>query len=538
MLRVGYNRGVRAPTDAQLRALTWVVALTAAVVVLVYPFTVARYPPITDLPFHAAQTSIIANYRDPAFHFAAQFELHPLDVPYVTMYALGALATLAVPIHVAVKVMAIAMLALLPLGLVVLLSGMRKNPLLGLFGLGFAFTDLTHWGFFSFIGALGLYAASIGLTLRLLDAPSGRRQLALFVALVLLFFTHVYRFPYAILAISLTTLLMFPATRQVKPVLLPVGVALAGFLSWFATRPKTLSGGLGPIELDTTRAARFGQFTFGSYVGQSGAIERELAWLMLAGVVAVLGLALVFRDSKPTADDSSRRFRRRVALLPLLLAGGHLLAFFTLPSRVGEWWYVYPRELPAALFVLAAALPDLPRRRGVQLAAAAVIAVCASTMAVFVATRWRAFEAETADFRDVAQNLPPSPKLAYLVIDHALAGSAGEKRNSPMVHLPAWIQAERGGWLSFHFAGWRIFPVWYRPNSTDTPPPVPRDWEWNPSWFRVTEQGLFFDWFLVRLLDDPAPLFADDPTIKLVEHRGSWWLYRRDTGQVFDDALR
>lgn len=519
---MGYNGQV----SGRIRALTLAVAALAALTVLVYPFTVARYPAITDLPFHAAQVSIFRHYADPAFHFAEQFELHPFDVPYLTMYALGALAAFAVPIHVAAKVMAVGMLALLPVGLGLLFHGMKKSPLWGLLGLCFAYTDLTHWGFLSFAGALGLYAASIGLTLRLLDAPSSRRQLALGAALLLLFFTHVYRFPYALLAIGVTALVMYPATRQVRPLFAPLGAALGLFAVWFSLRPPTLSGGV-PIAFDTSRAARLGDFVFGNYVGASGAEEKKLAGALLATVAAALVLALVYRDRERAADARERRFRQGVTLLPLLLAGGHLLAYFTLPARVGEWWYVFPRELPAAWFILLGALPDLPKRRSVQLGIVALIGLGSGRMALFVAERWRAFDRETADFREIAANLPPAPKLAYLVIDHGLPGKAGEKRHSALVHLPAWIQAERGGWLSFHFAGWRIFPIWYRTGAADTPPQVPRDWEWNPSWFRVNEQGRFFDWFLVRLADDPAPIFASDPGVQLVERRGSWWLYRR-----------
>lgn len=514
---MGYNGDV----SGRIRALTLAVAALAVLGVLVYPFSVARHPPITDLPFHAAQVAIFSHYGDPAWHFAEQFELHPFDVPYVTMYALGALAALAVPIHVAAKVMAVAMLALLPLGLALLLHGMKKNPLWGLTGLGFAYTNLTHWGFLSFLGALGLYTASIGLALLLLDAPSPKRAVALFVVLVLLFFTHVYRFPYALLAIALTGAVSYPVTRTFRPLLAPVGGALGLFALWFVTRPKTLSGGLGSLRFDSSRAARMSDFVFGSWVGQSGAEEKRIALLMLGLVVAALAIALIGRE------PDARRFRRAASLLPLLLAAGHLLAYFVLPARIGEWWYVYPRELPAALFVAMAALPDLPRKPKHELAAALLVAAGALRMSWFVAERWRAFERETADFREISANLPPAPKLAYLMIDHALPGIAGEKRDSPMVHLPAWIQAEKGGWLSFHFAGWRIFPVWYRTGVAEVPPAVPRDFEWNPAWFQVEEHGRFFDWFLVRLFDDPAPIFAADPSIQLVEHRGSFWLYRR-----------
>ena len=158
-----------------------------------------------------------------------------------------------------------------------------------------------------------------------------------------------------------------------------------------------------------------------------------------------------------------------------------------------------------------------------------LIALATGRMASFVARRFAGFERETTDFRAITAKLPLAPRLAYLVVDHVGAkDGVGDKRNSAYVHLPAWVQAERGGWLSFHFAGWGIFPVQYRTVAPGVPPPVPRDWEWNPTWFRVLEHGRSFDWFLVRVADDPSLAFAADRSIQLVDHQGTWWLYRRE----------
>src|SRR5450432_738246 len=90
-------------TRANDPAATLRVMLSFAVsaYVIAYPFTVVRYPPITDLPFHAAETSILRHYLDPSFHFREQFSLHPLEVPYLSMYAIGAFFALVFPIATA-----------------------------------------------------------------------------------------------------------------------------------------------------------------------------------------------------------------------------------------------------------------------------------------------------------------------------------------------------------------------------------------------------------------------------------------------------
>ena len=68
-----------------------VAAVAFAIFAIAWPLSAARYPPMVDLPFHAAQTAALRHYFDPAFHFREQFELRPFAVPYLSMYALGGL---------------------------------------------------------------------------------------------------------------------------------------------------------------------------------------------------------------------------------------------------------------------------------------------------------------------------------------------------------------------------------------------------------------------------------------------------------------
>lgn len=161
-----------------------------------------------------------------------------------------------------------------------------------------------------------------------------------------------------------------------------------------------------------------------------------------------------------------------------------------------------------------------------QLSAVVMIALVTGPMAFLVARQWQHFERVTADFRGIRRYVRPAPRLLYLVFDN----TGTDKKDSPFVHLPAWIQAERGGWLSFHFAGWRMYPIRYRENSARVPPPFERNWEWNPHLFDVMDRGRWFDVFLVRSTKDPSVLFAKDATIRPVAQSGTWWLFERRSG--------
>jgi len=115
-----------------------------------------------------------------------------------------------------------------------------------------------------------------------------------------------------------------------------------------------------------------------------------------------------------------------------------------------------------------------------------------------------------------------------MLFDH----SGSTRSTTPFIHLPAWVQAEKGGWLSFHFVEWNAWPMRYRKNNPAVPPLTPLRFEWTPERFDIATRGKFFDWFLVRSPSSPEYRFRADPSIKLVDHVGSWWLLKRDGAPV------
>jgi hypothetical protein len=515
------------------RRILVALAAVLAWAVLAWPFTKVHYPPLTDLPFHAAQTSIFRHYFDPSYHFREQFTLHPLEVPYDSMYFLGAFFALFFSIATATKLMAIAMLALVPAGLAVFFHGARKDPLLGLTGLALTWCTVTQWGFLNFMGAFGLFMMSLGFALRVVDEPTVRRQWALALTLVALFFTHVYRVPFAILGVVAAGAAVYPVTRRFRALVGPLLPALALFSIWIMIRPRGLgiSGSL--VGFHPERFAEIPRHLFGAYTPMEGCpqtpegtSERGRSIVMLAAVLVAMAaatLAGVRRNRVAPPSPEEKHWRLAVTILPVAGALGLLALYFTLPLEAGKWFYVYPREIVGAALLLFAAIPDLPRSSWPRAGFGGLVAVASLPMASFVGARFSEFEGATADFRAITAQIPQAPKLFYLM--YWLGDSA--KRATPFLHLPAWVQAEKGGALGFHFVQWNHSPIRYREGSEDVPPRTPPRFEWTPQYFRVLEHGKWFDTFLVRHRQDPSVLFAQDPSIHLVSHEGTWWLYRR-----------
>jgi hypothetical protein len=491
-----------------VEAAALVIAFAVASYVIAGPLVGVSYPLLQDLPFHAANASIIHNYFDAGFHFREQFTVQPFAVPYVTMYFIAAALMFFTSALTAIKLAAAVMLALLPAGLAALFHGMGKSPLLGLVGLGFVWCGLTHWGFLNFMGALGLFAMVLGLSLKLVDKPQRRTAVALAAALLLLFFTHPFRFPFAIAASVGCGIV----ARRWRPLVAPLSPPLLVFALWWLTRPASLIGDMA-FTFDSERFAQAGGFLYDSLKDTS---EHDVAAraVIIGAITAALLLVLFVKQ------------RRQWNVGPHIVVSAcalvFLVMFLSLPMQIGEWWYVYPREITASCFIALGLLPDLPKDARLKLMFTVVMSVALVPLGSVMLDNSRRFQ--TRDFAAITQHIPPAPKLLYLIFDH----QGHTSRRAVFIHLPAYVQAERGGWLSFHFAGWGAAPIVYRTDAEAVvPPAVPRRWEWTPHKFRVLEHGPFFNWFLVRSKKDPSAKFAADTSIVPVAQDGSWWLYRR-----------
>ncbi len=319
---------------------------------------------------------------------------------------------------------------------------------------------------------------------------------------------------------------MYPATRRVRPILVPVVVSGVVFGLWRLIRRPLLSSSVDSVSWHWERTQELMSHLFGGFVDP---IEQDLAKQMLwwtFGLFVVM-TALFFVQGR----HRHRRSRdwwwgAGVTALPLLVSLVYFGCYYALPMTIGIWWFVYPREALTAVFMAFGAFPDMPRQWWLKAPIIAMLAVLAGRLALFNAEQWNQFETVTADFRAVEKQVPPASKLMYLVFDH----SGSTRSSTPFIHLPAWIQAEKGGWLSFHFVGWDLHPIRYRDNDPNVPPPRPLRWEWTPERFQAEKDAPWFDTFLVRNRSSPAYMFTADPSIQPVDHQGTWWLYRRPAG--------
>ena len=512
-------------------------ALLAAVAVLLAPLVVVTYPPLTDLPLHAAQMAIFGRLADPAYGFAEQFQLQLVQAPSFGPYLVGGGLGRVLPIALAAKLTTALCVAMLPVGLASYFRAAGRSPMLGVVGLGLVWNQLTHWGFIGFVAATGLTLLAMSATLRLLREPTRRRSWALGLALLAVPLFHVSRAPIAVAAVILLAVAIYPATRRLWPIVPAVMPTLALLGAWWWTSSAPL-GSLVFGRPDWSRLDNLTPRLWLAYVGDAGAAERALVTGLAAALVGSRFAPAGWSPSRlvaagqrdPNPAERPLAWSVGVSAVPLVLALAHLGLYLTLPMSIGRWWYVFPREvLPAVLFLLAAT-PGLPRLVGIRMPLVAAVCVAAALHGGFITDQFQRFERLTTDFRHALSQTPARPRLMYLVFDHG----DFPKRTSPFVHLPGWVQAEKGGSLSHHLVNLNLYPVAYRGGphrrGLRTPPDLGEKWAWRPQDFRVEKHGAWFDTFLVRNRRvDPSVLFDRDPNVQLMGRFGTWYLYRRQT---------
>src|SRR4029079_19310510 len=104
---------------------------------------------------------------------------------------------------------------------------------------------------------------------------------------------HIFRFPFAILAVVGTTALMYPATRRIRPVLLPMVPSFVVYGRWMLSRPASEASSQLHLQYDATRWKGMDRYLVDGFTGTAGieehALFQQLVWVMIgAAMVATV----------------------------------------------------------------------------------------------------------------------------------------------------------------------------------------------------------------------------------------------------------
>jgi len=168
----------------------WVwLLLVSASLLATLPLWIPAYPPMTDLPQHAAQVTLLRQMHDPHFAFANQFEVNwftPYLVGYFPIYLLSPW----LGIVLACKLVICLGLAAFPLSTALVMTETGTDRYWSLLSIPAMYGFSYYWGFLNFIVAAPIGMCFFWIVMRSVRHESRWNAVSLALLLNLLFFCH------------------------------------------------------------------------------------------------------------------------------------------------------------------------------------------------------------------------------------------------------------------------------------------------------------------------------------------------------------
>ena len=420
----------------------------------VLPVWTVRYLPTTDGPAHVYNAWVLRQYSNveqyPLFH--QYYEIKWLPYPNWTDHAVMALLMFVVPPLIAEKLLVSGYVLLFLGGVWYLAGAVRPDERWPAFlAFPFVYNLLFQFGFYNFSISLGCFFFVLGSWWRHREKPDLRFAIEINLLLLLCWFSHVFSFCLALLAIAVLWLATLRRANWRRHLLhVPILAPQVALPLWFIRNQ-----GSGP------QAATLSLHDLRWYLlpPQTLMVWSELQ-LHLAELVAwVFGLLIVLTLGRwLSRQDGRLRPSLQQADLFLLLAAGMLLLYFFAPaamsggSMVVERLSLYPYLLLIPWFALRLG----PRSRTV---AVAVLALLATVNLGYLIHWYRVLGEEVQQFVAGLEPVPPGSRVMPLLFKRNLAS----QRSDVFGHATGYAALEKGliDWDNYE-ARLTYFPVRFR----------------------------------------------------------------------------
>lgn len=467
------------------------------------PVMLSSYPPMVDVPQHAAQVAALKSLLGAsAWAFSDMFELR-LFTPYWLGYGMVMMFSIPFGMVMAMKLV-IAGSQCLFVWAAARFSLQMKMPvewrwLFLMLPFGFAY----QWGFLNFIVAapFGFLFLSQVLTLRETNARNSWLKIVLWAHF--LFFAH---FLIAAFFCAIAIFLLASPWKGIRvwlyrclPIFSVLPITIVWLVAGFQSAPEARGSIIWLIGIN-----RLTEF-FPSLVSAPAPLVGQLLGLICIVVPFVCG-------ARPT--------RSVLAWVPF---GLYVFWMLLVPHVLGGNFFTYQRfglfGLP--LYFLCFEKPQKEERLhhvrliGVGLALVSVLVVGWHSI------RTTIFNSETSGYRYVMQHADPGTRILMLAFDPTSQASSAPLH----LHFAGWFQAEHGGLAEFNFARFWGVPVKYK---NDAPSEIYSGFEWYPGAINWTRhRGDLYDYILIRHPLDASNWLQEksENTVKLIAKSGEWQLY-------------
>ena len=436
-------RWLPAPQSRLLAALL-LLCLTSLALVPLLP----AYLPLVDFPQHVALHSIWNNIADPAFHLNGRFEV-ALSTPYALPHLLAHAAAQVLGPERGLRFVLVVSLLAFPLAALALLHAFHRPPEIALAAFPAALSFVYWFGFISYVMALPLILLGIAIVRRC--AASGRPRDATLLAVLGLLTVATHGFAFLVL-LSLAGVTVLATARSFSRVAL-VASSFAPGVIWSTVWALSSSSVVPAEPLETTYGSgrERMRYSLASMFGSHTLEPRVLAIALALAIVLGAAVWCSHRRNPSAADEAGRRALGFVALTAAL-------ASLLCPQEFMNTWGLWERIPPVAFVAFAGALPwpaahHLRRRLAASLA---IVALFASGTAI---SQGLAFSEEARGIRELAQYVPRGSRVMWTACNEE---QPWPKATPSFKHLGAYVQAARGGDLSYSFAHFHHMVVRYR----------------------------------------------------------------------------
>lgn len=490
------------------RLLFYVFCILAAL-----PLLFSHYPPMIDVPQHAAVIATLNNLSSSDFPY---HDLYYIDWirPYLGGYLILWGASQFLPILMAMKLLIGLAIITTPITASLIRAHFGGDPrwdwLLLPIGYGFAF----QWGFFNFIIGAPIVLLFLLSAFKYAEVPNLKTGLwlALFSFSLLLIHLLVAAFGCG-LAFLYVIAGRLPWKQKLLvglPFISPLPFVIIYLIVFISTGGQATEEG--PWGLSLYRPIELLATGVGLTPGRKNA------------AIGLLIFALPFLLGARITNDRSRQFVFIAYLLWMMFGPNFILGNYFTYNRFSLF------AIPM-LFVVMTNPASAARSVKYDTVLRGLIVAFPVALIVFLCFQFANFDKESQDYREIEASMQPQKRVLGLIYD----------RRSPIFKLPmylhfaSWYQAEHSGVVDFSFSQYELV-LRYKP---DAPVAISPEFPWHPDSFDWNvNKGWLYDYFLIRSEGDinEQVFRAAGCPVKYVTQSGYWKLYETELGDVNDPS--
>jgi hypothetical protein len=484
----------------------------ATIIVVIGFLCVPDFPPMVDMPQHAAQVSALGELVRGDFLWNDLIEINYFT-PYWIGYGSWLLLALLFPITVATKIILCITFLLFVLSFSFLRQKFGAPGSLDWLLIPAFFGFSYEWGFLTFmlstsIGCMFYYA-----TIKMMENTKIYRSLIVLFWGIILAFSHLLMFIFFGLVATVHIFTSGKISRIKEALILLWPYVFLGFLagSFVFLKEDALSSLYYP-----------GDITF--IWGSLGDRIRFFLTTIIPSGFSIVNRSLLLISVLAIPFLLGYRFTKKSTSFSMMTA--FVIAWLFFPHFAGKVFFIYQRF--SLLFIPAYILCFEKKETLVKIKFSRLfLGLVMVVLMYFPLANHYFFKEEAREFSALLDDLPKGKKALFLTFDR---DSKVVTVPSIFLHFPLWYQAKNAGWVDFNFAWFYPQVIKYRPEKA--PKDMPPGYEWTPDVVLSSLQECDrYDLIFIRI---DAPLDADSlkqtacPSHLLYKSRGEWYVFRRE----------